>query len=110
MTHDLFVAAVKASCGRSTSEAEKKVGKLQIMTGQGGCGKTHVVKCINSTLSKMGIKGGNFATTGIAAAGINGSTIHSYTRGFGIPVNAKNGFKKLSPELSNDCEISTQEY
>ena len=97
VAHDLFVAAVKSSCGRSTSESEKKVGKLQVMTGQGGCGKPHVLKCINSTLSKMGIKGGNFATTGIAAAGIGASTIHSYNRGFGIPVNAKNGYKKLSP-------------
>ena len=89
LAHDLFVGAVKAACGESTSDGEKQVGRLQILAGQGGCGKTHVLNAINTTLGSMGIKGGNFATTGIAAVGIGGSTLHSYNRGFGVPVNAK---------------------
>ena len=38
--------------------------------------------------------GGNFATTGIAAVGINGFTLQNWKDGFGIPIVYK--FIKLS--------------
>ena len=89
--HDLFVAAVCQPPGSSSTDDEQSngIGRLQILAGQGGCGKTHVLNAINSTLKAKVIVGGNFATTGIAAVGIGGSTLHSYTWGFGIPINVK---------------------
>ena len=80
IAHDVFVEAV---CQETSNEFEP----LQILVGQGGCGKTHVLNAINSTLKSKGKVGANFATTGIAAVGIGGSTLHSYSSGFGIPIS-----------------------
>ena len=89
--HDVFVAAVYQPPGSSSTDdvLSNGIGRLQILAGQGGCGKTHVLNAINTTLKALGIVGGNFATTGIAAVGIGESTLHSYAWGFGIPINVK---------------------
>ena len=60
------------------------------LTGQGGCGKSHLVKTIFHALSKLLLRKGAdpdkprvllLAPTGVAAVNINGTTIHS---GLGI--------------------------
>ena len=60
------------------------------LTGQGGCGKSHLVKTIFHALSKVFLRKGSdpnkprvllLAPTGVAAVNINGTTIHS---GLGI--------------------------
>ena len=56
------------------------------LTGQGGCGKSHLVKTIFHTLSKLLLRKGAdpdkprvllLAPTGVAAVNIDGTTIHS---------------------------------
>jgi hypothetical protein len=95
--HDVFVAAVCQPRGSSSTDDEQSngIGRLQILAGQGGCGKTHVINAINTTLKAKGFVGRNFATTGIAAVGIGGSTLHSYARGLGLPINVKGSYKPL---------------
>ena len=62
------------------------------LTGDGGCGKSHLIKTIYYTLSKMLMSHGSdlekprllrLAPTGVASINIGGTTIHT---GLGIPI------------------------
>ena len=74
--HDLFVKAATLRPGLSSTDKDYggDIGRLQILVGQGGCGKSYVIKAIHITLSELNIEGGFFETTGMAAVGIGGST------------------------------------
>ena len=84
----------------------KKINPLNIfLTGQGGCGKSHLVKTIFYALSKLLLRKGTnpdkqrvmlLAPTGVAAVNINGTTIHS---GLGI-------YGKLYTPLSDQMRAS----
>ena len=73
------------------SKSTEIVEPLHIfLTGQGGCGKSHLVKTVFHTLSKLLLRKGTnpdkprillLAPTGVAAVNIDGTTIHS---GLGI--------------------------
>ena len=71
LAHNIFVEAV-ISQEKSSTDGGTGIGRLQILIGEGGSGKSSVINAINSTLSSQGVHGGNFGTTGIAAVGIRG--------------------------------------
>ena len=73
------------------SKLDREVQPLYLfLTGNGGCGKSFLVKCLYEALNKvLSYKGDNsktkvllLASTGVAAININGTTIHT---GLGIP-------------------------
>ena len=77
LAHDIFVNSVRLEPGESSTDGGYGIGRLQIFSGLGGCGKTFVLNGIKNTLAAEGIMGGNFETTEIAAVGINGFTLHN---------------------------------
>ena len=99
LAHDIFVNSVGLKPGESSTDGVDGIGSLQILSGLGGCGKTFVLNGIKNTLAAEGILGGNFATTGIAAVGINFFTLHNWTCGFGLTIGYK--FIKLSDNKLN---------
>ena len=85
VAHDMVILA----CNSTTDYLESiNLGNLQIILGQGGCGKSYTIDAIISTLtSEHSWQNENFyvyATTGKAASNINGSTFQNYTDGLGI--------------------------
>ena len=83
------------------SKASKKVSSLHLfVTGGGGCGKSHLIKTIYHSMTKLFLYHiGNpdkvrvllLAPTGVAAINIDGTTIHS---GLNIPCHGKMFFLK----------------
>ena len=77
------------------------VGRLQIIVGQGGCGKSFTVNAIITSLKEeYNWTEDNFciyATNGKAATNINGSTLQNFVDGLGLFVVGGN-FKKLAGE------------
>ena len=73
--------------------------RLGIFVGRGGTGKSTTINAAVHTLEeKYGVGCVvKFATTGMAATVISGSTVHSSKHGLGIPVGNRK-FKKLSGE------------
>ena len=66
--------------------------------------KSYVINAIHITLSELNIEGGFFGTTGMAAVGIGGSTLHSRKSGLALPVKAETYTKfpkKLRAHLHN---------
>jgi PIF1 helicase. len=65
------------------------VGKLQIIRGKAGTGKSFTLDSLVTSLSEMeGYSGDDIlivATTGKAACNIGGSTVHSYSDGLCLP-------------------------
>ena len=63
----------------STDIGGKGIGRLQMLLGSGGCGKSYVIDAVIMTLEKVYnwdmSNIGVFATTGTAAVNIGGSTI-----------------------------------
>ncbi|KAJ2913508.1 hypothetical protein MD484_g6899, partial [Candolleomyces efflorescens] len=58
---------------------------LLIVHGQGGTGKTTMIRAVTETLSESGLESalGKTATSGIAASAIGGNTVHTFC---GIPI------------------------
>jgi len=83
------------------------VGNLQIIIGQGGCGKSYTIDAIVTSLkNKHEWTDDNFylyATTGKAAANINGSTYQNYTDGLGI--NSRTKFSPLSSQTLQKFQL-----
>ncbi len=71
------------------------------VTGRGGCGKSHLLKEI---VQKESVRGGCFVTgtTGIAAANIEGITIHSFA---GIGTGTKSAHELLGIVCSNEDAV-----
>ena len=89
--HDWFVQVCNQELGTSSTDGGDMLGRLLLLLGQGGSGKSHTVNSIITTLTRQyGFKEAQFpcfATTGKAAAILGGSTLHSWKTGFGLPVN-----------------------
>ena len=88
-----------------------KIEPLHIfLTGNGGCGKSFLVKCMYEALNKLlSYKGDNskakvmlLAPTGVAAININGTTIHT---GLGIPCT---NFHQLSDRQRTNLRIKLE--
>jgi len=76
---------------KKKSETSVSIKPLQIfLTGNGGCGKSLLIRCMYSALNKLLYYHGDIskakvmllAPTGVASININGTTIHT---GLGIP-------------------------
>ena len=61
------------------------------------------INAINTTLKASNVEGGNFGTTGISAVSIGGSTLHSKTKGFALPINVK-GYRLLSKAVKDQLK------
>ena len=90
MAHDAVVNAVLQDYGESRTEGGNGIGRLQILLGQGGGGKSFTINSIITTLIQQhSFDQKNYrlcATTGKAATVINGSTVHSVKEGMALPV------------------------
>ena len=90
LAHDAICRATCLKEGESITDGGTDISRLMILTGVGGTGKSKVVDAIFTTLKKehgyaVGSEIGNFATTGKAASVNDGSTIHNYGQGLGLP-------------------------
>ena len=86
--HDMIVSSCISTEESSTDIGGKGIGRLQMLLGSGGCGKSYVIDAVIMTLEKVYdwdmSNIGVFATTGKAATNIGGSTIQNYTTGLGF--------------------------
>ena len=77
--HDMIVSSCISTEESSTDIGGKGIGRLQMLLGSGGCGKSYVIDAVIMTLEKVYnwdmSNIGVFATTGTAAVNIGGSTI-----------------------------------
>ena len=98
MATQLAIDASLLNKGESSTDGVNYIGRLQLILGPGGTGKSEVIKTIKSKLvHKHGLDESHYsimATTRKAATVINGCTIHSYKEGLGIPIS--NNYVKLS--------------
>ncbi len=58
-------------------------GEPVILTGLGGCGKSHMLRKLFTRLSELGLVVGVTGSTGIAAVNVSGRTLHSWA-GIGL--------------------------
>ena len=89
LIHDLVVRSTLLPSGQSSTDGGSDVGRLHILLGQGGGGKSYAIDAILTTLtSEHNFTAENYkvcATTGKAASLIGGSTLHAHKEGFGLP-------------------------
>ncbi|KAF6745923.1 ATP-dependent DNA helicase PIF1 [Ephemerocybe angulata] len=73
--HDIIV-----DCVVNEVEGRPQEQLLMIVHGQGGTGKTTLIRAVTETLDNLGMKKylGKTATSGIAASPIGGNTVHHY--------------------------------
>ena len=99
LAHDMIVRACAAD-ELSITDGGDGIGRLQILLGAGGTGKSFVIDAVITTLSQRynwtDDKYSIHATTGKAATSIGGSTIQNYKDGLGF---FSTRFKPLSPKL-----------
>ncbi|KAJ2912091.1 hypothetical protein MD484_g8323, partial [Candolleomyces efflorescens] len=78
--HDIIVTWMERDAAGETQDQ-----LLMIVHGQGGTGKTTMIRALSQTLAEKGLQNaiGKTATSGIAASAIGGNTIHTYC---GIPI------------------------
>ena len=108
--HDVIIrACTLGQCNRlSRTDDGDDIGRLQLMIGAGGCGKSYVIDCIVNTLvTKYGWKVEEIlilATTGKAASGVGGTNAHTTLK---LPVRSdyrklkKNALKDFQKALKN---------
>ena len=84
---DIVFSWAKTFVKNRSSQLLNKIEPLNIfLTGQGGCGKSHLIKTIYHSLTKILMHKGRdpekprvllLAPTGVAAINIDGTTVHS---------------------------------
>eukprot|EP00563_Minutocellus_polymorphus_P006490 CAMPEP_0181033346 /NCGR_PEP_ID=MMETSP1070-20121207/7207_1 /TAXON_ID=265543 /ORGANISM="Minutocellus polymorphus, Strain NH13" /LENGTH=196 /DNA_ID=CAMNT_0023110765 /DNA_START=504 /DNA_END=1092 /DNA_ORIENTATION=+ len=83
----------------SSTDSGDGIGRLQLLLGKGGCGKSYVLDAVLTTLAEVHDvhldEVAVFGTTGKAACLIQGSTVHSWSEGLCFPREAKD-WKPLS--------------
>lgn len=100
----LYTKFVKFSAAKTLNEDQLKFvkiffsGKNIFLTGNGGAGKSFVIKVLFEFLHEEEISVGRAALTGTAALNIGGSTLHSWT---GIGLGANNQNQLLNEVLRN---------
>lgn len=99
LAHDVVVRACCLPQGDSSTDGGNDVGRLQLIVGEGGTGKTWCADGIVTTLTEQhGFGPRNYlltATTGKAATVFRGTTIHSWKHALGLPVGTNAKYKKL---------------
>jgi predicted GTPase len=80
--HDIIVKSV-----------QEGLNLCMLLLGGGGCGKSHTLNAVRTTLQRLGRSMLVLGTTGKAASMVHGATVHSSTQGLWIPIQ---GFKELS--------------
>ena len=95
LAHDVLVRMATREPGTSKTDdpESSENGRLCILFGKGGAGKSYTVDCILSTLrNHYDFEEENYlilATSAIAASVISGVTVHSPSHGLGIPTGNK---------------------
>eukprot|EP00957_Ditylum_brightwellii_P103349 7876131-Ditylum_brightwellii.AAC.1 len=90
MLHDLVVRSTLLPSGQSSTDGGNDVGRLHILFGQVGGGKSYAFNAILTTLTfEHNLNADNYkvcATSCKLPTLIGGSTFHSHKEGFGLPV------------------------
>ena len=95
LAHDVLVRMATREPGTSKTDIpdSRENGRLCILFGKGGAGKSYTIDCILSTLrNKYDFEEDDYlilATSAIAASVIGGVTVHSPAYGLGIPIGNK---------------------
>ena len=99
--HNMVLSACITPVNMSYSSDTSSIGKLQLLLGAGGCGKSFVIDSIITTLmnahSWTEENFSVFATTGKAASNINGSTYQNFTDG--LAMSPARRFSPLSARM-----------
>eukprot|EP00957_Ditylum_brightwellii_P017874 1345913-Ditylum_brightwellii.AAC.1 len=89
LEHDITVRTTLLEHGESSTDGGIDIGRLQILIGQDGGGKSHTINSIIATLENdHGFTGEDYnicGITGKASSLIGGSTLHSHKEVFGLP-------------------------
>ena len=91
LAHDVVVRMATREPGTSKTDDtnSEENGRLCILCGKGGAGKSYTVDCVLSTLkNQYNFREENYlilATSAMAATVISGATVHSPDHGLGIP-------------------------
>ena len=97
--HDMIVSACLLNEGESSTDGGDNIGRLHMLLGAGGCGKSFVIDAVITTLtSNHGWNKDKYsvhATTGKAATNVNGSTFQNFKDGLGIFSSRQ--YRALSP-------------
>ena len=101
LAHDMIVKACCLGSMESKTDGGAEIGRLQLLLGAGGCGKSYLIDAVLSSMCHdHGWISSNycvFATTGKAASSIDGSTVQNYTTG--LCYFSGRAFKLLSSNL-----------
>ncbi len=89
LSHDTFMRAFTQE-EKSSTDCGPGVGRLKLLLGKGGCGKSFTFDTMITSVDNLHGNDASkemmvMATTGKAACGIGGSTVHSYKEGIGLP-------------------------
>ena len=113
LAHDVLVRMATRDPGTSKTDDKnsEENGRLCILCGKGGAGKSYTVDCVLSTLrNEYNFTEENYlilATSAMAATVITGVTVHSPEHGLGIPTGKSyvvltgNELKKYQTRLKN---------
>ena len=99
IAHDVIVRMATRDFGMSRTDdnSSREFGRLLILCGQGGSGKSYTIDCILTTLRNVhDFSEKNYlilATTGMAATVISGYTCHNTRYGLSLPT--RNKYSKL---------------
>ncbi|KAJ2915818.1 hypothetical protein MD484_g4610, partial [Candolleomyces efflorescens] len=98
--HDIIVR-----CHENDAAGVPQQQLLMVIHGQGGTGKSMLIKAITETLAEKGMVDqlGKAATSGVAASPIGGNTIHHYW-GLPIHINSRDWISKASKEIKERRE------
>ena len=87
------MATRESSTSKTDNPESLENGRLCVLFGKGGAGKSYTIDCILSTLrNKYDFEEDDYlilATSAIAASVIGGVTVHSPAYGLGIPIGNK---------------------
>eukprot|EP00957_Ditylum_brightwellii_P210475 15365016-Ditylum_brightwellii.AAC.1 len=107
LAHDMAVRSTLLSPNESSTDGGEDIGRLQMMLGQGGGGKSYVIDAIITTLiERHQFTEDNYkvcATTGKAATLVGGSTLHAVKEGLSIPCG-RTKFSSLKGRILQDFQ------
>ena len=109
IAHDDVVRDALLDNGKSITDGRAVIGRIHLLLGQGGGGKSHTINVIiNMLIREHSLTKDNYSlrtTTEKAATVIIGSMLYSFREGFSLPVGRTgNGYKELRGKILKDAQ------